>query len=216
MECGKIHRFGVLDDRDDERAAPVLLLDVHREAQANGAGVHAVRLAVDLLKGMRHDPEVFGGLDDRVPDQVSERDLLPARGQLGVERLAAGVKRGRRDVAEGRSRGDREGLGHVRHEPGGGACNRGREPGVRSRDRLRGGSTRLNCRSCGPGSRLLTPGSTNDRQLRELSVIKQLPPLLTDGGGVAQVFLVHDLYEGGLVGTKHEFAHGLESIRYLM
>ena len=108
MKGREVHRFGVLDDRHDQRAAAVLLLDVHCEAESNRARIDAVRLAVDVLERVRHHREALGGLDDRVPDEVGEGDLLARRGQLGVERLAAGVENGGRDVAERGRRGDRQ------------------------------------------------------------------------------------------------------------
>ena len=115
VECREIHRFGVLDHRHDERPAAVLLLDVHGETEADRAGVNAMRLAIDFLERVRHHREALRRLDDGVTDQVCERDLLASRGQLGVERLAAGVERGGGDVTErGRGR-DRERLGHVGH-----------------------------------------------------------------------------------------------------
>src|SRR5229473_3328289 len=54
------------------------------------------------------------------------------------------------------------------------------------------------------------------RELSKSAVIEQLPPLLAHGRRVAEVVLVHRLDEGGVVGSEDEFAHGLESIRYLI
>jgi len=114
VESGEIHRFGVLDDGHDQRPAAVLLLDVHREPEANGARIDAVGFAVDVLEVVRHDREALGSLDDSVPDQVRERHLLTTRGELGVERFAPRVEGGCLDVAEGGRRGDGQRLGHVR------------------------------------------------------------------------------------------------------
>ena len=214
VERGEIHRLGVLDHRHDEGPAAVLLFHVDGEAQADRARVNAVRLAIDFLEGVRHHREALGGLHNAVTDQVRERDLLPACGELRVDGLASGVERGSRDVAErGRGR-DGQRVRHVGDEPGGGA-------GYRCRTRGRGDGGRGKG-TPGHGRRVPRPASLfprslgrNDRQLRQLPVVEQLPPLLPDGGGVAQVVLVHGLYEGGVVGTEDEFAHGLESTRYL-
>ena len=116
VEGGEIHRLGVLDHRHDEGPAAVLLFHVDGEAQADRARVNAVRLAIDFLEGVRHHREALGGLHNAVTDQVRERDLLPACGELRIEGLPSGVERGSRDVTErGRGR-DGEGLGHVRHQ----------------------------------------------------------------------------------------------------
>ena len=80
-------------------------------------------LAVDFLERMRHDGEPLRRLHDRVADQVCERHFLTAGRELGIERFAPRVECGRRDVAKGRRRGDRQRLGHVGDEPGGGAGN---------------------------------------------------------------------------------------------
>ena len=115
VERGEIHPFGMLDHRYDQRPAAVLASFDHCEAESNRARIDAVRLAVDVLERVRHHREALGGLDDRVPDEVGEGDLLARRGQLGVERLAAGVENGGRDVAERGRRGDRQRLRHVGH-----------------------------------------------------------------------------------------------------
>src|ERR1043166_6828769 len=51
------------------------------------------------------------------------------------------------------------------------------------------------------------------RHLSPLPVLEPLAPLLGDGGGSTQPLLVHDLDEGGVMGTEDEFAHGLEIYR---
>ena len=113
VEGREIHCPGVLDHRHDQCPGAVLLLDVHREPQADRGRIHAVRLAVDFLEVVRHHREALGGLDDPVPNQVGEGNLLAARRELGVERLAARVEGGGGDVAE-RSRGrHRQRSGHV-------------------------------------------------------------------------------------------------------
>ncbi len=216
VERGEIHRLGVLDDGHHQGAAAVFLFDVHGQAQANCTGIHPMRLAVDLLERVGHDGEALGRLDDRVSDQVGERNLLTARGQLGIQRLPAVVQRVGRDVAEGGGGWDRERLGHVGDEPGGGAGYgnrtwRSREHGARSR--RCGWRWRRRRRRC---SLLLAPCSLNNRELRQLAVLEELAPLLANGVRVAEPLLVHHLYEGGVMGSEDEFAHGLESIRYLM
>src|SRR5437588_1395570 len=51
------------------------------------------------------------------------------------------------------------------------------------------------------------------RQLGQLPVVEQLPPLLVDGGGIAQILLVHHLHEGGVVRAEHELAHDRNVIK---
>src|SRR6266550_9217397 len=214
MEGGEIHRLGVLDPRHDQRPATVFPFDVHGEPKIDRTRIHAVWLAVDLLEVVRHHGEALGGLDDPVPDQVGERDLFPTRGELGIESLAARVERGSRDVAERGRRGDGQRLGHILNQPRGGAGDRNRT----WRSREHGAwSRKCDWRRCRRRCYLLRgPCSGDNRQLRELSVLKELPPLLAHRVGVAEVLLVHSLYEGGVVGAEHGFTHGLESIRYLI
>src|SRR2546422_6295465 len=47
----------------------------------------------------------------------------------------------------------------------------------------------------------------NHRKFGEPAVIEELPPVVGNGGGVAQVLLVHHLHEGGVVGAEHELTH---------
>src|SRR5256714_3337492 len=113
----------MLDHRYDQRPGAVLLLDVHRKAQSDGAGIDAMRLAVDFLERVCHHRKTLRRLHDGVPDEVCERDLLSTRRELAVQRFATRVERGRRDVPEGGCRRDGERLGHVGDEPSGGAPN---------------------------------------------------------------------------------------------
>ena len=100
-ELGEREPPGVADDRDHQRAAAVLALDVDGDAEVDGAGVEHVRLAVDLLEGARHDRHLLGGRAcDRVGDQVREGDALAGL----LELLAAGVERRDGERAE-RGRG---------------------------------------------------------------------------------------------------------------
>src|SRR5207247_7627779 len=67
-ELREIHPFGVLDHRDDERAAAVLLLDVHGETEMHRLRVEAVRLALDVLEGVGHYREAARRLYEGVAD----------------------------------------------------------------------------------------------------------------------------------------------------
>src|SRR5256885_8637051 len=53
------------------------------------------------------------------------------------------------------------------------------------------------------------------RPPRDFSFKKKPPPLRADRRRIAEIVHVHRLYEGGVVGAEDEFAHGLESKRYL-
>ena len=112
-ELGEAEAPGVADDRDHQRAAAVLALDVDGDAEVDGAVVDAVRLAVDLVEVVGHDRHLLGrGAGDRVGDQVGERDLV-----AGVlELLAAGVERRDGDRAERGGGRDRPRLVHVAGE----------------------------------------------------------------------------------------------------
>ena len=75
-EVGEAELAGVAQHRHDQRAGAVLALHVDGEAEADGRGGHALRLAVLLGVGVPHDRHVARGLDDRPGDQVRERQLL--------------------------------------------------------------------------------------------------------------------------------------------
>ena len=92
------------------------------------SGIEAVRLAVHILEGVGHDGELLRRLDDRVADQVRERQLAAARRELAVERRPAREEDVHGDVAERRRRGDGQRVRHVLDEAGGGAGER-REAG---------------------------------------------------------------------------------------
>ncbi len=122
-ELAEAQPAGVADDRDHQRAAAVLALDVDRDAEVAGAVVDHVRLAVDLLEVVRHHRHLLGRrARDRVRDQVRERDAL-----AGVlELLAARVERGDGERAE-RGRGRHLArLVHVAGEHRRGALDLGR------------------------------------------------------------------------------------------
>ena len=106
-ELGERQAPGVADDRDHERAAAVLLLDVDGDAEVDGAVVDAMRLPVDLVEVVRHDRHLLGRrARDRVGDEVREGDLVARRLQLAAARVhrrdGHRAQRGRgRDLARG-------------------------------------------------------------------------------------------------------------------
>src|SRR6266571_8803182 len=53
----------------------------------------------------------------------------------------------------------------------------------------------------------------NHGELGNLPVVEQLPPLFADRGGIAQVLLIHDLHERGVVRAEDELAHGCNLIK---
>ena len=112
-ELGERLAPGVADDRDHQRAAAVLALDVDRDAEVDGAVVDAVGLAVDVGEVVGHHRHLLGrGARDRVGDQVGEGDLV-----AGVlELLAPPVERGDGEGAERGGGRDRPRLVHVAGE----------------------------------------------------------------------------------------------------
>src|SRR5882762_11592826 len=54
----------------------------------------------------------------------------------------------------------------------------------------------------------------DDRELGALPVVEQLAPFLAHRGGIAQVLLVHDLHEGGVMGAEDELAHPSNLIKW--
>ena len=199
-ELREVHPLGVLDDGNDERAAPVLLLDVHRQAQVHGLGIEAVRLPLDLPQRVGHHGEGACRLDEGVADEMRVGDFQPARRQGAVQQLALGVEHVDGDVAERGRSGDGERVRHVLRETRGGAGERC-ETGRRDRHGLR---------LPFPASRFpknFLAARRDDRQLGHAAVVEQLPPLLPHRLRVAQVLLVHHLHEGCVVRAEDELAH---------
>ena len=78
VELREVHRLGVLDRGDDERAAAVLAGQVDGQTEVGVRGGDRVRLAVDLGEVPVHVRERLDRLHDRVTQQVRERDLAAA------------------------------------------------------------------------------------------------------------------------------------------
>ena len=76
-EAAEVERVGVLDDRDEQRARAVALLDVDGEAEAEVLVADDLGLAVVVLDVARvHDRDGLGdGPHDREADEVGEADL---------------------------------------------------------------------------------------------------------------------------------------------
>ena len=131
-EAGEREPAGVADDRDHQRPAAVLALDVDGDAEVAGAVVDDVRLAVDRLEVARHHRHLLGrGARDRVGDQVGERDLVAGL----LEQPAPRVERRDGDGAERRRGRHLARLVHVAREHRRGALD---ELGAGGRGRGRG------------------------------------------------------------------------------
>jgi len=71
-----------------------------------------------------------------------------------------------------------------------------------------------------PASRIAPPDTTSSRLVgitgrsADFPLSKEVPPLFSDRGRIAQVLLVHDLHEGGVVGAEDELAHGCNLIKW--
>ena len=214
VERREVRVLGVPDHGHEQRAAPVLLFHVHRQPEVHAVGIQAVRLPVHLLEGVCHDRKLACGTRDRETDEMREGDLLASSGELRVQLAAPGVEDVDGDLAEGGGRGYREAVGHVLGETSG-----------RTRDGLEIGRNRERGAGSGPfrcsgryRSLLHAPQNfgairRNDGEFRQSPVIKQLPPLLADGGGIPQVLLIHHLHERGVVRAEDELAHGRNLIK---
>jgi hypothetical protein len=125
-ELGEGQAPGVLHARHHERALPVLALDVDGEAEVDPGGLDALgRALVVAAERVVHRGEVLERLDERVRDEVGERDLLAADGALVVVDEAAVLGHELdRDLPRGRRRGDLEARLHVVHDAGGGPAER--------------------------------------------------------------------------------------------
>src|SRR2546430_426442 len=197
---------------DDQGVAAILFLRVRRQAQVHRMWIEAVWLAVDVLKSVRHDRELARCPNDRVSDQVRIGDLLARRRELRVQITSLCVQAVDGDLTEGGGGGHRQRVRHVLREAGGGAGDR-----CESRRERGAGSGSCRC-SGGYRSLLRAPehfgaARRDNREVPEGSVIEQLPPFLTDRGRIAQVLLVHDLHEGGVVRTEDELAHASNLIK---
>ena len=126
-EAGEVERVGVADDRHDERAAAVGLLDVDGEAHVDGVVLDEAGLAVgagdERVAHRRH------GVGDRphdgVADEVGEADLAhPAADAVAVDDLAVDLEQLGRDVAEAGRRRHGEAALHVGGDRRAGAADR--------------------------------------------------------------------------------------------
>ena len=128
MEGGEVHRVGALDDGDDEPAAAVFPLNVDRQAKGDPVGNNPEGRAVLHDEGVSHHGVLLGCLNERVGDQMGERDL-PGR-PAGLQTLVdPRLRSSSTPTARTRKRrGGRDGqaLLHVRDELGGGALDGGR------------------------------------------------------------------------------------------
>ncbi|CAB4919651.1 unannotated protein [freshwater metagenome] len=120
-ENGEVHRLGALDIRDEQLPGAVRLREVDREAEVD-VGVERDRgLAVDGGKGGVHRRDPGRSLNDRVPDEVGERDLAAAGPSEVIvdDDAVIDEQLGRKRSHACRGRDGEAGL-HVRHD----ACGR--------------------------------------------------------------------------------------------
>ncbi len=125
-EGAEVERVGVLDARDQQRARPVALLPVDREAEPDVLVVDDAGLAGAV--GVRDEGgvqrrHVVQRAHDGVPDDVREADLGPRRpGQLVVQDEPVDLEQAGRHAAHARRGRHRQAGLHVGHDP------RGRAP----------------------------------------------------------------------------------------
>ncbi len=230
MKLGEALGLGIADHRHHQAAAAVLALHVHRDAQVHGPALDPVRSAVHLQVGGGHDRQPLGGAGEGVPDQMGEGHLLAAAGgaEGTVELTAAGLQQRDGEFTKRGGGGNGPAVVHVADEPGGrsgdGRGVRGqrrgsasRRPGCALRVHWRGGGPWVrhrpttNSRVAEPRSRRAdgwVPIALELRPQARGAGGEEPPPLLGDGGGVAQVRLVHDLGETGVGGLEHVHVHG--------
>ncbi len=235
VERGEIQGLGALDHRHHEPAAPVLPLDIHRQAQRDPLGLDPERRAVLSGERMAHHGMALGRLDERVGDEVGEGDFLPAAGGLegGVDPPPPLFEGGDRHYPEGGGRRHRQALLHVGQELGGGALDRRgargesavtdcrlRPRGVRStggrrgggRGRSRGGAAR-NGRSVGrrgdgvPGAHVSR--AVGAGPLADHAALEQAAPFRSHRGRIAEELLVHGLREARIGRFENVGIHGL-------
>ena len=132
-ELGEVHRAGVLDDRDDERAGAVALVDVDGETHVDGVVDDEATLAIGTggvaVAHRRH------GVGDRphdgVADDVREADLaLSGACAVAVDDVAVDLEQLGRDVAEAGRRRNRQAALHVGGDRRRGALQDGAGLGV--------------------------------------------------------------------------------------
>ena len=158
-EGAEVEGIGVLDARDEQRAAPVALLLVDGEAQPDVLVVDDARLSLAAAighEGRVQHGYVVQGADDRVPDDVGEADLRPrGPGQLVVQDQAVDLEEAGRHRPHAGRRGHGQAGFHVGHDARGRTAQRGGLLGPRLTDW---------CRSRGSGHRNGRPGRGLVRQ----------------------------------------------------
>ncbi len=127
VERGEIHRLRALDDGDDQPAAAILPLYVHRESERDALGLHPVRHPLVRGEGVSHDGVFLGRLNQRERDEVGEGDFVLAPGGLerAVDPPPPLFQCRDRHHPEGGGRRYSEALLHVGDELGGWALDGG-------------------------------------------------------------------------------------------
>ena len=126
QESLEVEGVGVADARHDQRARAVGLLDVHGQAETDVVVTDDRRLSVLALEVRRvhHRHGVGDGADDRVADQVGERDLAaPGAAQVAVDHLTVDLEQAGRHLAEAGGRRYAEAGLHVGDDAGGRATD---------------------------------------------------------------------------------------------
>ena len=124
-EAGEVEGVGGLDARHQQRAGPVGLLLIDREAEIEVLVTDHVRLAVGALGVRRvHHRRGFGdGPHDGVADDVGEAHLAAAAAtQERVDGLAVDLEQLGRDLTEAGGSGHAEAGFHVGHDASGGTA----------------------------------------------------------------------------------------------
>ena len=134
-ELGEVHRAGVLDDRNDERAGAVALVDIDGQTHVDGVVDDEATLAIGAggvaVAHRRHG--VGDRPNDGVADDVREADLaLSGACAVAVDDVAVDLEQLGRDVAEAGRRRNRQAALHVGGDRRRGALD-GRCPARRRR-----------------------------------------------------------------------------------
>ena len=121
-ELGESHGFATLDGGDHQGPLAVFARKVDRQTEVGVFGRDRVRLTVDLGEVTVHVGKLLDRLNDRVPEQVGERDLAAAGAlEMVVGNDPVVDHQLRRDGPDAGGGGDLQRDVHVFDDRGGGA-----------------------------------------------------------------------------------------------